>query len=187
MSTTAQISLAQYEIMMETGVFAGVRRQRVELLRGVICDMNPIGNDHSLIVGQLTDWCYAHWPRASFMIRVQSPLLLPSVNSAPEPDLAVVTRKRYTRHPVPEDVHLLVEVADTSVNLDMGDKLSLYAKGKINEYWVVNIPSRVIHTYQFPRDGRYRQVTTYRDDEPIRTSANPDAVATANDILAILD
>jgi Uma2 family endonuclease len=187
MSTTAQISLAQYEIMMETGVFDGVNRQHVELIRGVICEMNPIGNEHNLVVGQLTDWCYDHWGREPFMIRVQSPLLLPTHNSVPEPDIAIVTRKRYTRHPLPENVYLLVEVADSSVNVDLGEKRALYAEAGIKDYWVVNIPSRVIHVYRSPQDGSYQEVATFRDQEQITSQQHPSATATAAGIFAILE
>ena len=149
--------------------------------------MSPIGNDHYLVVGRLTDWCYDNWQRKPFMIRVQAPLLIPPNNSAPEPDIAVVTRKRYTRHPLPEDVQLLVEISDSSVATDIGDKLSLYAEGDIKDYWVVNIPSRVIHVYHSPRDGAYQDVATYRGEEPITSLVNPTAIATAAGIFSVLD
>jgi len=187
MNTTALISLEQYEIMIEAGAFAGANRQHVELIRGEIRMMSPIGNRHELMVNTFMDWCYKHWPRDQFMIRCQSSLLIPQSDSVPQPDIAIVTRKKYKRHPMAEDVHLLIEVSDSTVATDLGDKLALYAEGEIEEYWVVNIPSRVIHVYHTPRDGEYQEVATYRGEDSIQVAKRPDAIASPASLFDILD
>lgn len=181
------LSVAQYEIMMESGVFGGSNRQRVELIRGVIRKMNPIGNEHSLLVSEFDAWCHEHWSRDQFMIRCQLPLLVPTSDGVPEPDIAVVTRKRYTRHPLPEDVLLVVEVADSSVAMDLGEKLALYAEAGIEDHWVVNIPSRVIHVYRSPQRDAYQDVATYRGDDTIAALQHAGAVATPASLFTVLD
>ncbi len=54
MSTIARFSLPPYELMIEHGVFDGEYRQRVELIRGEIRQMDPIGPEHATVVDFLT-------------------------------------------------------------------------------------------------------------------------------------
>ncbi len=68
-------------------------------------------------------------------MRVQATLRIPAANSAPQPDVFWVTRKKYTRkHPEPEDVHLLIEVAETSIRDHRGERRDLYAEAVIPDY-----------------------------------------------------
>ena len=103
-------SRREIERMIEAGVFESDEAGRVELVRGRITKMTPINYEHANAVQALTDWSYDTAPRDQVTIRVQAPLLLPTSNSVPQPDVFWITRKDYGRHPLPEDVHLLVEV-----------------------------------------------------------------------------
>ena len=60
------------------------------------------------------------------------------------------------RRPEPDDVLLVVEVADSSTEYDLGDKLKLYATAGIREYWVVNVPQHRIEVFREPTEARYR-------------------------------
>jgi Uma2 family endonuclease len=84
--------------------------------------------------------------------RIQGPITLE--RSEPEPDYVVVRGgdADYTaRHPGPADIGLLVEVADTSVEVDRADQQQLYAKAGVPVYWIVNIPERQIEVYTDPQ------------------------------------
>jgi Uma2 family endonuclease len=156
MSTVANFSLEQYERMVEAGAFDGRLRQHVEFIRGEIREMNPIGSYHAQVLGDLTDWSYEVTPRNEIAIRVQTTLRIPSCNSAPEPDLVWVRRKKYfRRHPESADVLLLVEVAETSLAEDRGEKLELYAEALIPDYWIVNLLDRTIEVYRQPENNGY--------------------------------
>jgi Uma2 family endonuclease len=99
-------------------------------------------------------------------IREQNPLRIPDYDE-PEPDVVVARGSRGTyvsRHPGPEDVALVVEVADTSLMRDRGEKLSAYSRGGVPVYWIVNLTggtppgSGQVEVYSDPdlEQGRYR-------------------------------
>lgn len=106
------------------------------------------------------------------LLRVQLPVTL-SALSEPEPDLAIVKGSLESfaeRHPGPEDVLVLVEVADSSLGYDRGTKLRVYASAGIPVYVIVNIPERRIECYEEPvaGQGRYRRRTDYGPGETLR-------------------
>ena len=43
MAAIARLSLAEYDRMIQCGLFDGMNRCRIELIRGELRDMNPIG------------------------------------------------------------------------------------------------------------------------------------------------
>jgi Uma2 family endonuclease len=45
---------------------------------------------------------------------------------------------------------LVVEVADSSLHFDRRDKGSLYARGGVQDYWIVNLVDRVLEVYRDP-------------------------------------
>jgi Uma2 family endonuclease len=176
MSTVATFNLDQYERMVEAGAFDGRLRQRVEFIRGEIREMNPIASFHAQVLGDLTDWSYDVAPRREIAIRVQTTLRIPSCNSAPEPDLIWVHRRKYSRkHPEPADVLLLVEVAESSLGEDRGEKLELYAEALIAEYWIVNLLGRSIEVYRQPNGKLYHWCQTFGAGEIVAPLALPNA------------
>jgi hypothetical protein len=129
MSTVANFTLDHYEHMVEVGAFSGGFEKRVELLRGEIVSLSPIGPPHHQCVIVLTDWSYEVVPRDKMVICVQGPVRIPISDSEPEPDLVWAVRRDYSKlHAEPHEVLLLVEVADTSLDVDRGEKLEIYAR-----------------------------------------------------------
>ena len=93
-------------------------------------------------------------------MRVQSPIHLSDI-SEPQPDLALLGLHpdfSATAHPGPQDVLLVVEVADASVGYDQEAKLPRYAQTSIAEAWVVNIPEDRIEVYRQPTFQGYQEV-----------------------------
>jgi len=89
MSTLAHISLVQYELMVDAGAFSGKCRQRIELIRGELRQMNPIGTWHANIVDLLIEWSGESVAKDQVRIRCQAPLRIPTLDSSPEPDLSL--------------------------------------------------------------------------------------------------
>jgi Uma2 family endonuclease len=153
--------------------FQGV--PHVELLRGEVYQMSPIGPKHVHKVAQL-DARLQETLRGKAVVLVQSPLRL-SEDSEPEPDLMVLKPPldRYREKlPTPEDVLLLVEVADTSLEFDREVKLPLYAEAGIPEVWLVNLKENLLEVYRDPRGGRYREIRLLSPEEEVSPTLLPE-------------
>ena len=95
----------------------------------------------------------------------------------PEPDLIVLSTRSdgiKDRNPQPSEVRLLVEIADSTLRFDLTVKARLYARARIVEYWVVDIPGRRIIVHREPQDGEYCSVVAYAEHESVKPLASPD-------------
>ena len=147
-------TLEEYERIVEAGGFA--EDARIELIRGEIVDMAPIGFEHGMGIAKLNR-LFGRLAGDRALIWVQSPVQI-APNSRPEPDLALLKWRDYgAKRPVSaSDVLLIVEVSDTTLNYDRTVKRSLYAEAGIPEYWIVNLQDRVIEVYTSPSNGAYQ-------------------------------
>ena len=182
MTTTAEtvpqkhrLTVGEYYRMAETGILAP--DARVELIEGEIIDKSPIGSMHAGQVSRLAEiFTLALVERA--IVRVQSPLALDDYNE-PEPDISLLRYREdfYTGgHPRPEDVWLVVEVADTTLKYDRGVKLPLYAAHGIPEFWLLDIPDKrlLVHRDPDPANRSYRRVEVPDSLKSIALAALPD-------------
>ena len=172
--TTIPLTVKQYETLVERGDFDAFAGQ-VELIRGRIVHMNPQGPQHSDPIDFLSEGSFEQ-TRRQFTIRIEKPLLVPNANSCPESDIARVTRRRYAdRHPLPDEVQLLIEVSYSSVDFDRTEKLGLYAEAGIQEDWQVDVPSRSVIVYCEPAEASYRSVLTFASGTRVTPLCLPDA------------
>jgi Uma2 family endonuclease len=154
-----RFTVEQYEQMAIAGIFA--EDDRIELIEGEIVEMSPLGPQHSACVSRL-DRLFQRYLGESVIVRVQDPIRL-SRSSAPQPDLAVVQPRDdfYAGgHPEPEDVLLLIEVADSSLSYDRDLKLPLYARAGIPEIWLVALLPQRVEVYQAPSEDGYGEKRT---------------------------
>lgn len=63
--------------------------------------------------------------------------------------------------PTHRDVLLLVEVAESSLPQDLGEKARLYAEHDVPEYWVVDIVGQKVHVHREPRNGHFRSIDVF--------------------------
>jgi Uma2 family endonuclease len=144
--TVRRWTRAEYDRLVEAGVFHG---EPVELIGGQLVVAEPQGTYHSSRIGAAGDALRAAVP-PGWLVRVQMPVALDD-ESAPEPDLALVpgTWADYdARHPARPV--LVVEVAESSLAFDRRDKGSLYARGGVLDYWILNLVDRVLEVYRDP-------------------------------------
>lgn len=154
-----KLTVADYYRMAEAGILAP--DARVELINGEIIDMAPIGTRHSSTVDKLNG-VLSSVLAGHAIVRIQNPVRLDNL-SEPEPDVALLRpRTDFYRHahPMPADVLLVIEIADTSLAYDRYVKIPLYAASGIREAWIVDLAGRRIHLFREPRDGEYRQVSS---------------------------
>jgi Uma2 family endonuclease len=156
---------------------AGILRDddRVELIEGEIIQMPPIGSPHASVVDRLLALVTGQLPPRTVNIRVQGPVRLDEY-SEPQPDFNLMRFRDdfyATAHPTPDQVLLLVEVADTTHAYDRGIKVPLYAVAGVPEVWIANIVDEVIDIYRDPAEGAYRSQTQARKGEVVSPALVP--------------
>ncbi len=115
--------------------------------------------------------------------RDEKPLHI-AFDGEPIPDVMFNYQEEYEgRHPFPEDIALLVEVSDTSLAYDLGEKALLYAQAGIMDYWVVLVNDPVIVRHREPTSDGYQKVTRLAGAETISPLVAPEAVWTVSALL----
>ena len=176
-----RFTVGDYHRMAEAGILN--EDSRVELIRGQIVDMAPIGAPHHGMVIRLTRLLPGVLAGRG-ILSVQNPVRLDD-GSEPEPDVAVLRPRAddYTTATAgPTDVLLLIEVADTSLADDRAIKLPLYAESGIAECWIVNLVGRVVEVYRQPRNGRYDDVRSIAPGDVLDIALLPGVVLPVADL-----
>jgi Uma2 family endonuclease len=181
--TVHRFTVDEFQRMGDAGIFD--EDDRVELIRGQVVEMSPIGVPHASCVKRLTSLFARLATAARATLSVQDPLVL-GRHDEPQPDLALL-RYRHdgyaTGHPGPPDVLLVIEVADSTVARDRGEKLPLYAAAGIPEMWLVNLPGDHVEVHRQPSGESYADVRTARRGETVTPLAFPDLSLSVEEIL----
>lgn len=163
---TRPFTVDEYHKMIRANILT--EDDQVELLAGELVQMSPIGTRHAACVNRLTHiFTLALGQRA--IISVQNPIQLSNL-SEPELDVAIVKPRSdfYAQaHPMPEDVLLLVEVADTSAEFDRTVKLPLYAQAGIVEVWLIDLAENQVGVYRQPIPQGYQQMEPGQTLSPV--------------------
>ncbi len=171
------LSAVQYDALVAAGMLDG---QRVELLEGVLVEVAPSSPEHSATVRAVARALLEQLP-SGWDVREEKPLRV-SPSSEPEPDIAVVRDADWsTAHPTTALV--LVEVARTSLVVDLEVKPAVYAAAGVREYWVIDLAARVVHVHRRPTRDGYDEVVVHRAG-PLRSSTEPVIVLDVADVLA---
>jgi len=151
-----RFSVDEYHQMIQSGILTP--DHQVELLEGLIVPKmarNPPHDGTCEIVEEtLRRYLPPGW-------RIRSQKAITTSESEPEPDVTVVpgtVRSNVQRHPLPQEIALLTEVSDTSLSRDRNEKLRLYARARIECYWIINLIDRQVEVYTDP---------TGPDDNPV--------------------
>ena len=119
-------------------------------------------------------------------VRMAAPIAI-SEHEEPEPDAAVMTRplRDYLTlgTPLPSDVRLAVEVSDSTLRLDLRVKTGQYGSAGIPEYWVVDIPNRLLYVFRQPNEGGYGSETVLTHEDEVRPLFAPNDAVRVADLL----
>jgi Uma2 family endonuclease len=146
----------EYHRMLETGIIT--TDERVELIEGQVIPMSAKNPPHAATTLCASDYLKRLLAEVA-LVRVQDPVQL-SQYSEPEPDIAVVRidpQKYFDHHPTPDEVFLLIEVADKTLESDRKQKAPLYAKAGIREYWILDVNQRQVYVFREPNLAGYNQ------------------------------
>ena len=109
-------------------------------------------------------------------VRIQGPIGLPELDSCPEPDVVWATEMSYEDGPpLAKDALLVIEVADSSLKYDTGEKATLYATAGVTDYWVVDLNNQQLKVFREPSGEDYTIQNSYGVGESVRPLAAPEA------------
>lgn len=162
-------NVSEYYLMAQGGIIR--EDARVELIEGEVIEMSPIGKRHAACVLRLNRLLNRKVDDLAF-VSVQSPIGIDDF-SEPQPDLALLKPRAdfYSNsHPTSQDVLVIIEVCDTSVDYDRNVKLPLYARAGIPEAWLVLLPKDVVEVYTDPKNGKYTKVQRLKRGKMLKSS-----------------
>lgn len=176
----------EYRTLRTAGRF---NDKRVLLIDGVILTMPLPDPPHNLSVGLIDDWLRTVFT-TGYHVRNQMAFDVGTEND-PGPDLAVVAgSRRDLGNRQATSAVLVVEVADSSLDLDTTTKAELYATAGVPDYWVVDLEHRTLHIFRDPEPlpaglgaTAYRTRRSYGSDETVEPLAAPGANVKVADLL----
>lgn len=176
MQTTINLrlwSVEEYHRMAEAGIFD--EDERVELLQGKIIYKNKVGTAHCSAVGRINYLLY-NILENQCLISIKNPVKLNDY-SEPEPDIAVVkidSLDYADHHPTPDEVYLVIEVADTTLKKDCKTKGKAYAAAGIIDYWVLDVINRQLHVFRDITENGYKSEVVLKENHNISPFNFPD-------------
>jgi Uma2 family endonuclease len=147
--TTKRFTIDEYHRLIQLRFLK--ENDRVELIRGELVQMAAKGTLHSVCNTKL----FRELERLianNAVIRSQEPIILPA-DSEPEPDVVIARGEPddyLSNHPYPEDILLVIEVSNSTLDYDQTEKLRLYAEKQIQNYWIVNLVANQLERYSQP-------------------------------------
>ena len=167
------------------GLWAG---QHLELIEGELINKTGKNQPHALALPRVIQ-CLVEifgWklviPEAPINVAPED-----HPTSEPEPDVIVLKRMSddfRTQQPKPQDLALLIEIADTILRFDLTTKAALYARAGIQDYWVLDLNGRRLIVHRTPESGRYKSVVAYSENEHVSSLAAPESRTLVGDLLA---
>ncbi|MEO1294247.1 MAG: Uma2 family endonuclease [Cyanobacteria bacterium J06636_16] len=170
------MGVAHYHAMIEAGILTD--DDLVELLEGWLVFKPPKNPPHRATTRLLRAAIEQLLPEGWY-VDSQEPITL--ADSEPEPDVVVVkgdTRQYLDRHPGPNDIALIIEIADTTLQRDRGTKKRAYARSRIPIYWIVNLNEGQIEVYTQPSSTQadYLQRQDYKIADTLAVMLDEDLV-----------
>ena len=177
-----KFTVKQYHKMVESGILS--EDDQVELIRGEIIEMSPIGTRYAACVRRFNN-LLSRRLSGRVIVDTQNPVEL-SETSEPQPDVVLLQLRAdfyETAHPQPEDIFLIVEIAATTVKYDCEVKISLYAEESITEVWLVDINGECVEVYREPTPGGYQNIQTFGRGQNLSALAFSDVMISVNEVL----
>jgi Uma2 family endonuclease len=159
------ISVETYHEMAEKGILHS--GDPVELLEGIIVQ-KPVKGPPHVFSNRAARLALERMIPAGWFVRVQDPITL--ATSEPEPDIAVIRgdpRDYLKRHPGPDEIGLVMEIADSSLERDSILKKRVYAAAGISYYWLLNLKARWLEVYSVPQGNEYTRREIHRPEQTV--------------------
>jgi Uma2 family endonuclease len=175
-------TVREYHLMGEAGIFG--EDDRVELIEGEIIVMAAIGTRHASCVKRLVAE-FSELDRKLTILGVQDPIQL-TERTEPQPDVVLLQfRADYysTAHPRPDEVLLLVEVSDSTLDFDRDVKVPNYALSGIQEVWLWDLEENCLEVYRNPTGNGYALMQRFWRGQQVSPLAFPELTVNVDLIL----
>lgn len=179
-----QITVAEYDLMIESGVFD--ENDQIELLDGVIIEKMPKGTKHATL-NDIIAARFINELGQKVYVRNQNPIWLDNF-SEPEPDVVLATppfEKYFENHPTPDEILLILEIADSTLNYDRNTKGTAYARAGIQQYILLNVQEKTLEDYREPGADGFQSKQTYRSEQAFNLVAFPEISFQVKDFLPV--
>lgn len=177
-----RITVEEYDAMIASGVLD--ENDRVELLNGAIVEKMPKGPKRSVATYRIAKNFFKIFDEQA-IVRVQDPIWLRDF-SEPEPDIVVSVLKEdeyEDSHPTPDEIHLILEVSDSTLGYDRNAKKIIYAQAGIRQYIVLNVQDKIVEDYREPSGDGFQSKRTLRAGQSFDLVAFPDISLNVSDFL----
>ncbi len=161
----------------------------VILIDGEFIEMPHPGPPHDMAVGLIDYVLKSVLPAPGYWVRIQTGFVT-GLDTNPGPDLAVVPGSPRDYVQAPRQAVLIVEVSDTSLAMDTGAKVHIYAAAGVPEYWVIDVNDPRLLVFRdpvadatAPRGYRYATTQTLAPTDTVTPVASPNAVIRVADLL----
>lgn len=174
---------AEYEALSGTAL----NGERLELVSGELISKIGKKRPHVVALVLLQNWLAKVF--GDRFVNPEAPIdVAPEDNptSEPEPDIIVLRRdmtELLGANPSASDLHLVVEIADTTLGFDLTAKAALYARAGIREYWVLDLPGKRMIVHRGPQSGQYRTIAAYAQTESVAPLAAPGSELRVADVI----
>src|SRR5690242_14660700 len=153
---------AECEVLETTGLLDD---QKLELVDGELINKMGKNRPHINVLAFVQEWLIEVFGKG--VVNVETPIdVAPEDNPTNEPQPDIVVLKRPSRefrkaNPQPSDLHLIIEVSDSTLSFDLTRKAVLYARAGIIEYWVLDVAAHRLVVHREPSSGYYASVVAY--------------------------
>jgi len=171
----------EYHQMIETGILD--EDDRVELWEGQLIEMIPQIPPHAATTQSASDYLRSLLA-GRVTIRMQLPITI-FPNSEPEPDIAVVrieSNQYFDHHPTPDEIFLVVEVANTTLRKDRRQKVRAYAHANILEYWILDVYERRFYVFRHPVNEGYQEEIILNEEAIFSMVAFPEIAVSVGEL-----
>jgi Uma2 family endonuclease len=169
-----RLTVAQYHQMRDRGILT--EADTIELLEGLLIQKMPKNPPHR-ISNRLVRDSLEGLNLTGWYVETQEPITLS--DSEPEPDVAVIrgdTRDYLDQHPGAEDVTLVIEVADSTLDRDRTIKKRIYARAGIANFWIVNLVDRQLEVFSDPVGDGYAMQQVFAEGTTVDLAIVPGVV-----------
>jgi Uma2 family endonuclease len=177
-----RMTVDEYEKLVNAGVLDD---PRIELIDGYLVKKMSKNPAHVWSVDVILEFFKA--TVLGFWCRQEAPVRIPDFDE-PEPDVSVVrgARNDYRgRIPGPDDIVLVAEVSESTLDRDRGEKRRAYARVSIPYYWIINLVDRQLEVYSNLSQGEYHSVQVFKSGDEVPVIIDGDEVGRL-DVAAVL-